>query len=157
MKELIKTCQYRPSSSGQALDTEETISDMWAEQPPNKHISVFVDVQGGMGNPTPVYDGGECFMSLCASSEYLTNTLTKGEPEETYRVDHLQEYKGIFMKANKWGTFQLSGIERNRLEDGKKFDNYPTSLQILNRSWSESHVYTLMCAVSSICPSAVQF
>ena len=68
MKELIKTGQYRPSSSGQALDTEETISHIWAEQPPN----------------------GECFMSLCASSEYLTNTLTKGEPKETDRVARLQ-------------------------------------------------------------------
>jgi hypothetical protein len=119
MKELIKTGQYRPSSGGQALDTEETISDIWAEQPPDKHINVFVGLQGGMGNPTPVYDGGECFMSLCASSEYLTNTLAEREPEEIDRVDRLQEYKGIFVKVNKWGTFQLSDIKRNRIEDAQ--------------------------------------
>ena len=99
-----------------------------------------------------------CWALVTVIATPLTSTtILLAQPMDVKLCDQpvpLHEYKDIFINLKKWGKFEQSDIKRNRYMMHKISQ---TLLQLLSTSWSGSHVYTLMCALSSIFPSAVRF
>ena len=71
IKDLIEHGQYQPPSDSPSLDPMETISDVWPEKPPDKHLHVFVGLPRGVVSPNFSYDGGECFIRLFAPAQTI--------------------------------------------------------------------------------------
>ena len=67
----IESGQYRPPSNNSLLKPMKTISDVWPEKPPDKHLHVFVGLPGGVISPNLGYDGGECFIRLFAPAQTI--------------------------------------------------------------------------------------
>jgi len=59
--------------------------------------------------------------------------LPERELKEIVRVDHLQEYKNIFIKVNKWGTFERSDIERNQIQSAQVMMTIPNFVSTFER------------------------
>ena len=111
VEHIISARRYRPPSDDRPLFSREKISDVWPEQPPDNHLHIFVSLPGGVGNRS------ECGICLFVPTQYLMNTLPEGELKE---INHLPEYKDLFIKVNNWGTFERSDIKRNQLEDTER-------------------------------------
>jgi len=71
IKDLIDAGRYRPTVNNQPLEAIDTISDVWPEQPPNKHLHIFVSLPAGVGSPTLLYDGSVCFIRRLAPAQNI--------------------------------------------------------------------------------------
>ncbi len=85
------------------------------------------------------------------------NTLPEVQQEPSRHVDHLQEYKDIFLKVKNWGKLEESDIERNQIEEAQYVMTIPNFVATFERKLVRKPRLPPMCAVSSICPSALRF
>jgi len=71
-------------------------------------------------------------------------------------VDDLEDYKDIFVKVKNW-LFEMSDIARNEICSAEEERIIvPDFVERFEQELVRNHVYTLMCAVSSICPSVAR-
>jgi hypothetical protein len=75
VQDKIKRGEYRPNANDQPQPLRTVkiitspISDVWPEPPPHGHLHIFVSVPGGVGSPTLVNAGDECFIRLFALAQ----------------------------------------------------------------------------------------
>jgi hypothetical protein len=72
IRDHIKAGKYRPDlndENDESLFEADTIADVWPGEPPVKHLHVFVSLPSGMGSPTLIDHGGECFLRLFAPAQ----------------------------------------------------------------------------------------
>ncbi|KAH9963845.1 hypothetical protein BC827DRAFT_1154326 [Russula dissimulans] len=92
-----------------AFDDVEDIISAGQYRRPSDHQPLDPMVIFGLGNPPMNIST----FVLVYPVEWATRLLFA---TGIVHVDHLQLYKDIFMKVNKWGTFEYSNIEKNQIE-----------------------------------------
>jgi hypothetical protein len=71
IRDQIITGQYRPDLNDEPLFAMDRISDVWPQGPPKDSLHVFVSLPAGMGTPTLVDNGGECFVRLFSPAQNI--------------------------------------------------------------------------------------